>query len=73
MNYVITHSGLYFNSWSKFGRPVFVSNAADAFRGSGSQMLAIAAELIRLNYYPLHCASLDTISTTGSEEGSSHD
>ena len=73
MNYVITHSGLYFNGWNNFGRPIFVSNAADAFRGSGSQMLTIAAELIRLNYYPLYCASLDTISTTGSEEDNSHD
>ena len=71
--HIVSHFGLYFNSWSKFGRPVWVEHSSDAFTGSGAQMLTICAELIRQNYYPLRCFPLDTISTTGSEESHTND
>jgi len=71
--HIISHCGLYFNSWSKFGRPVWTEHKSDAFTGSGTQMLTICAELIRLKYYALRCFPLDTISTTGSEESRTND
>ena len=63
--HAIRHRYGYFNYWIE-GHPVWVKKIQEAYKGSGDEMLIISAELIRRGYYPLLCASLDTISTTGS-------
>lgn len=66
--HAIKHEKGYFGCWTTDGRPVWVETLKEACKGYGDQMLMTSAKLIRQGYYPLLCASLDTISTTGSHK-----